>query len=386
MNAWGSLSSLHRLRYTMIQDPPSLLSRSGAGNLPASWIDEERIARAFRSISKHAHRALSNPGDSQGYLPLREQLQIKLRDIGIHTEASNIIVTSGAGDALSLIAQYYLHRPGEPVLVESPCQPLIVDRLMSCGLAVETVPRLSDGPDLEVMRQLCEQLRPKMFFCSSVLHNPTSSHLAPHKAFQLLRLAEEFDLTIVEDDSYGDLLPSSLSATVSRLAPLDQLNRVIYVGSFSKTLAAGLRVGYLAARADRIEWLTVYRLISTIASNSFAERVVHQLLSDGEYRHHCEQLQVRLDEVRPRVAAEARRLGLHIDGEPDAGMFLWADLGPGIDSLAVAQHLLTKGHLIAPGALFHDYKSSRVRLNLATTLDVGALEALARAVQSAPRP
>lgn len=378
---WSSLSSLHNLRFNMVQDTSSFVSRSGVGTLPADWIDEEHIGKVMRSVAKGSHRSLAHHGDPQGYPPLREQLRLKLREIGVYTEASNIIVTSGATDALHLIALYYLHRPDEPVLVEQPCQPLLIDRLMACGLAVETVPRLSDGPDLDVLQRLCERLRPQLFFCNSVLHNPTSSHLAPHKAFQLLRLAEEFNLTIVEDDSYGDLLPSTLSTAAARLAPLDQLNRVIYVGSFSKTLGAGLRVGYLAASTERIEWLSVYRLLSNIASNSFAERTVHRLLADGDYRHHCEQLRARLALVRPKAATQAQRAGLHLDAVPDAGMFLWADLGPNIDSVAVALSLLAEGHLVSPGPVFHDHKSSRVRLNITTSLDTGALDAIARAVR-----
>lgn len=376
--AWDSLSAFHRMRFGLVQDSPSLRSRSGTGTLPADWIDEEKIGRALRSVARGAHRALVGHGDPQGFLPLREQLRLKLQTIGLNTDAANIIVTSGASDALSLIAQYYLQVPGDSVLVEQPGPPLLVDRLMSCGMGVEFVPRLSDGPDLEMLRKLCEKLRPRLFFCSSVLHNPTSAHLAPHKAFQLLRLAEEFDLILVEDDTYGDLLPGNLSTTVTRLAPLDQLKRVIYVGSFSKTLAPGLRVGFLAANLERIEWLSIYRLVNCIAGNSFAERAVYRLLSEGEYRHHCEQLRNRLAEIRPAVAREVRRAGLSLDSEPDAGMFLWADLGHNVDSYQVAQALLAEGHLLAPGAMFHLHASSRVRLNITTTLESGVLDALAR--------
>jgi DNA-binding transcriptional MocR family regulator len=252
--------------------------------------------------------------------------------------------------------------------------------MMSAGLEMLAVPRLSDGPDLEVLRALCIEHRPRFFFLGTALHNPTGTHVVPHKAFQILRLAEEFNLTLVEDDTYGDLIPGGAAGAVTRLASLDQLQRVIYIGSFSKTMAPGLRVGYLAASSERIEWMATYRALNCLASNSLAERIVYRLLSEGSYRHHCEQLRARLADVRPRAADALQRLGLTLTHEPDAGLYLWADLGEGVDAFKVSQQLLEQGHLTAPGRLFSLAHASHMRFNIATTLEGDALSALARAI------
>jgi DNA-binding transcriptional MocR family regulator len=367
-------------RLSMIRNDPTLLSRSGTGVLPEDWIDEAGIAGALRTVARGSQRSLAQHGDPQGYLPLRQQLQLKLQDMGVQAEARSIIVTNGATDALHLIAQTYLRYPGVRVLMEEPGPPLLVDRLLSCGMDFAFVPRQADGPDLAVLRAMCEEHQPKFFFCNSVLHNPTSSSLAPHKAFQILRLAEEFDLTIIEDDSYGDLMPHGGAAPVARLAPLDQLQRVIYVGSFSKTLAPGLRAGFLAASPERIEWLTTYRAISCIAGNSLAERTVYRLLSQGSYRHHCEQLRARLAQARPLVAESLRAMGMRIEHDPEAGLYLWADLGEGIDAMRLADRLLEQGHMVAPGRVFsgNPVHRSFIRFNVASTLSSPVLPALAQ--------
>jgi DNA-binding transcriptional MocR family regulator len=368
-------------RFQLVQPAGNLASTAGLGLLPSDWLDETGLAKAMRSVARGNLRNLTGYGDPMGYLPLRQQLQAKLRDVHIDAPAARIMVTAGATHALHLVVLANLRQAGEHVLVEDPCSFLLRDRMMACGLEILTVPREADGPDIDVLRAHCEQHRPKFFFCSSVLHNPTSSHISPHKAFQILRLAEEFDLTIVEDDTYSDLMPPGAAAAATRLASLDQLQRVIYIGSFSKTIAPGLRVGYVCANPEIMEWLQVYRTVSEIAATSVSERAVYQLLSQGGYRHHCTQLRSRLDECRQPVVEALAALGCSVDRESNAGMYVWATLPHDLDAMAVSDELLEQGHLLAPGVLFSSqHGRSKMRFNVSRTLDSPALPALARAI------
>ncbi len=376
----GGPDAVSSMRFQLQRPSQGLVSRSGIGTLPEHWMDEPSIAGALRAVARGNQRALATAGDPQGYLPLRHQLQVKLQEVGLHVDPANMILTSGATDALNLVLLSFLRYPQEKVLIEQPCQPMLVDRMMSVGLELLPVPRMADGPDLEVLRALCVEHKPRFFFLSTALHNPTGTHVAPHKAFQILRLAEEFNLTLVEDDTYGDLIATGAAGAVTRLASLDQLQRVIHIGSFSKTMAPGLRVGYLAASSERIEWMATYRALNCLASNSLAERTVYRLLSEGNYRHHCEQLRTRLADVRPRAIDALQRLGLTLAHEPDAGLYLWADLGEGVDAFRVAQQLLEQGHLTAPGRLFSLKHASHMRFNIATVLEGNVLSALARAL------
>lgn len=224
-------------RFQLVQPAANLQSAPGLGVFPLDWLDETDLAKATRAAARASVRHLAGYGDAMGYLPLRQQLQAKLRDVHVDAPVARIMTTGGATHALNLIMTTFLRSGPEPVLCETPTPFLLRDRLMASGMEMLTVPREADGPNLEALREHCVRHRPRFFFCSSVLHNPTSSHIAPHKAFQILRLAEEFDLTIVEDDTYGDLMPPGASAPATRLASLDQLQRVIYIGSFSKTIA-----------------------------------------------------------------------------------------------------------------------------------------------------
>lgn len=285
-------------RFQLAQPAENLASAPGLGLLPPDWLDESGIAKAMRSVARGRMRNLTGYGDPLGYLPLRPQLQAKLRDVHIDAPVAGIMVTAGGTHALHLVVLANLRQAGEHILVEDPCSFLLRDRLMACGLEMLTVPREADGPDIGALRAHCEQHRPRFFFCSPVLHNPTSSHISPHKAFQILRLAEDFDLTIVEDDTYSDLMPPGVAAPATRLASLDQLQRVVYIGSFPKTIAPGLRMGYVCANPKFLEWLQVYRAVSEIAATPVSERVIYRLLSQGGYRHHCAQLRGRLDECR----------------------------------------------------------------------------------------
>jgi len=169
-------------------------------------------------------------------------------------------------------------------------------------------------------------------------------------------------------------------APISRLATLDQLKRVIYISSFSKTLGPGLRLGFLTASTERIDWLTTYRMVQSVSGSALSERILYKALSGGEYRRHCEQLRNRLAEARPAVVEELRRWGLTVETVPEAGMFLWASLGEDLDSVQVAERMLEEGHLIAPAQAFLQGQTTNahVRINIAEAFESSMLPALGR--------
>lgn len=365
-------------RHRMLQSNKPYLSQTGIGLLPEAWLGEAELSATLRALGRASQRGLMGYGDPQGYLPLRQQLQLTLREMSIETSPANIVLTNGATEALNLIVMSYLRTPGEYVLTEEPGPFLLAERLAAAGLDFARVPREHDGPNIEAMRALCERHRPSVFFCSSVLHNPTSSLMSAHKAFQILRLADEFNLTIVEDDTYSDLMPTSPVSQVTRMATMDQLRRVVYIGSFSKTLAAGLRVGYLVASAERIQWVVGHKIASNIAGSNLSERVIYRLLSQGGYRHHCTQLRNRLDELRLPLVAQLQGLGFEVERVPTGGMYVCARLPGGADAAEVAERMLEQGHLMAPGLLFsysEDWKTS-MRFNVGHSLNSPAFPAL----------
>jgi DNA-binding transcriptional MocR family regulator len=132
--------------------------------------------------------------------------------------------------------------------------------------------------------------------------------VSPAQAFRILRLAETYDFIVVEDDVYGDLCPPSYPAT--RLASLDQLKRVIYLGSFSKTLTSNLRVGFAACSPDVANALADQKLLVGMTTPELNERLLYKVLTEGHYRRHIERLRARLDGVRHvLVGRHGRRRG-----------------------------------------------------------------------------
>ena len=349
----------------------------GSGVLPTEWLDGPLIANALRSISRQGATSLLNYGAPQGFLPLRQQLQLKLAELEIDAAPEQIVTTVGVTQALDLVAREFT-RPGDTVFVDDPAWFLMFGSFAALGLKVIGIPRLADGPDLAQLARMAALHKPKLYVINSVLHNPTSTSLSAAKAFQVLRIAEEHGVTMVEDDIYCDLHPGPAVQPATRLAALDQLQRVIYLGGFSKSLAANLRVGFIATSREWAQRLCDRKMLATLTTSDIGERVVYKILSEGLYRKHAERVRARLDAVREKTVRKMEKVGLQVDLAPPAGMFLWADAG--MNTNLLTERAMAEGLLLAPGSLFSPSQlpSSRMRLNVAAMQEPAVWAFLAR--------
>ena len=350
----------------------------GAGSLPNEWLDSDLVANALRAVARQNHNLLQY-GEPQGFLPLRQQLQLKLDELEIAATPDQIVTTSGVTQALDLVARH-LVRPGDTVFVDDPAWFLMFGSFAMLGANVIGIPRLPDGPDIARLAEMAALHRPKLFVINSLLHNPTSTSLSAAKAFQVLKLAEQYDFTIVEDDIYCDMHPGPAVQPATRIATLDQLQRVIYLGGFSKTLAASLRVGFIAAAPETARHLADRKMLTTLTTTEMTERVAYRILSEGHYRKHVDRLRGRLDAVRDRTVRQLERIGLRVCSHPPAGMFLWTDLG--CDANTLTARAMEEGFLLAPGSLFSPSQlpSTHMRFNIAAMADPGILRFLEREI------
>jgi DNA-binding transcriptional MocR family regulator len=353
----------------------------GSGVLPAEWLDADLVTSSLRAVGRQSGASLLDYGQPQGYLPLRQQIQRKLFALEIEAQPEQILTTCGVTQALDLVAQSLL-KPGDTALVDDPSWFLLFGRLARLGVKVVGVPRNFDGPDIDILRNLSKLHKPRLYVTSSVLHNPTSTALSGAKAFQMLRIAEEFGYWLVEDDIYSDLHGGPNAAACTRLASLDQLKRVVYLGGFSKTLAPNLRVGFIAAEPGLARELTDTKMLVGLTSSELGERLVYKILSEGHYRHHVERLRTRLNATRESSAKNLERLGLKIAPNSGQGMFYWIDAQQPTNALA--RRMLEQGFLLAPGSLFHpDQRESRfLRFNIAASAKPAMLNALGRALDA----
>jgi len=335
------------------------------GTLPEDWLDAALLQRALRAVvsRKGQAQAWLRYGDPAGDMTLRQALSRRLADLGVAAAPTQIVTTVGATQALDLVARTLL-KPGDAVLVDEPGWAVEFARLALLGLRVLPVPRGVDGPDLAVMETLLKAHRPRLFVTVSVLHNPTGSCITPAVAHRLLRLAEEHDVWIAEDDTYAWLAPTHST----RLAQLDGLQRTISISGFSKVLAPQWRVGFLAAAPALIERIINTKLLGTLTSPALLEQAVAHCLDQGSLRRHAERLTERLAVARTRTVGLAQQAGCHFV-TPPAGLFGWVDVGS--DTERLAQLLLDEGWLTAPGALFHAAArpTTLMRVNFASTQD-----------------
>lgn len=347
----------------------------GSGLLPNDWLDGELIANGLRAISRQNQGQLLQYGNAQGWLPLRQQLQLKLAELEIAATPEQMVTTSGVTQALDLIARE-LTMPGDTIFVDDPAWFLMFGSFAMLGAKVVGIPRLADGPDIAKLAELAAVHKPKFYVINSVLHNPTSTSLSAAKAFQILKIAEQHDFTIVEDDIYCDLHPGSAVQPATRIAALDQLNRVIYLGGFSKTLAANLRVGFIATSEELAKRLSDRKMLTTLTTSDLGERIVYKILSEGHYRKHVDRLRGKLDAVRDKTIKQMERVGLKVDITTPAGMFVWVDTGR--DANVLTERALEQGILLAPGSLFSPTQlpTTRMRVNVAVMDDIGVLRFL----------
>ena len=334
----------------------------GAGWLPGEWMDVAGIQKGLRQLAQSQSDSLIAYGHPMGYQPLRKQLQQRLVGYGIQLNSDQILLTGGGTQSLDLIARYLI-RSGDTVLVDDPGYFILYGTLKSYGAKIVGVPWTEHGPDVAVLESLIKKHKPRLFFTNSVLHNPSGASMHQSVAHKVLQLVENADMMIVEDDVFADFAMPS----VTRLATLDQLNRVIYISSFSKTISASMRVGFIASSMEMIQQLTDVKLLSGLTTSEVNERMVYQMLSAGSYRKYMSRLQQRLQQQMQVVTREFEEMGLTLELQPQAGMFVWAKMPEGIDPVILSQKAAGQGMMLAPGSLFrpHQQPSNYMRFNVA---------------------
>lgn len=319
----------------------------GCGWLPNDWLDTDGIRQALGALARKPGQAFSRYGTPYGYLPLRRQIQLMLAAHQIEASTEQIILTHGATHALDLVARCLL-RPRDTVFVDDPGYCNIFPALRSLGVRLVGVPRTPDGPDVAALEALVHKHRPKVFFTSSTLQNPTGTTCTPAVAYRILRLSEQHDFYLVEDDIFGELHPKG----PQNLAGLDQLQRVIYINSFSKTISPCLRVGYLACDEDLAEKIAYLKMASGLTTSEMSEQTVQAILVEGHHRSHLARLRDKLAIAQDRVCDRLLRAGLRLFHRPESGLFVWAKLDDAADLPTLVQHAAKAGIILAPGSLF----------------------------------
>jgi DNA-binding transcriptional MocR family regulator len=324
-----------------------LRSKPGCGWLPGDWLFADGLKRSQKALAAQDVE-LGGYGDPKGYLPLRQLVRDLLASREIVVNADQVLLTQGSSQAMDLAARSLVH-PGDAVMVDEPGYANLLFSLRLQGARLVGAPRTPTGYDLELLEERIKLHRPKVFFTQPRLQSPTGSTASLAHLHRLLQLAEKYGFVLVENDIYADLDPESRPS----LASLDQLQRVVYVGSFSKTISPNLRVGYLAAGPRLLDDLVRLKMLAGLTSSEFTERLAYGALIDGRWRKHIKALKDRLARGHQLLSNQLLAAGFELFIEPKAGMFLWARHPAVQNASELAYQAAEQDILLGPGHLFN---------------------------------
>lgn len=334
------------------------------------------IASGLKDLQRHARRAMKQVTESlfnydfpQGQATLRQQIAKMLIQLGLEVSPNNLIVTNGSKQGLSLVMNYYL-QPGDWIITESPTYYGTLEIIENIGARIIGIPMQSSGINLELLEQYLKSHRPKLIYTVSTLQNPTGITTTLHHRQKLLALAEHYQCLILEDNAYEGL---NFEPVPPPIKSLDSSDRVIYTGTFSKTLMPGLRVGYLLATGKHYQPLLEQKLFHDLHVSTVSQAIVSEYLASGHHRHHLNHL--RASNLSSRNAM-LQALADYFPQEatwtiPNGGLFLWVQLPAEISLVSLAHQAWSKNVFVYPGRPFFPGQEgyNALRLNFSHTAE-----------------
>ncbi len=343
-------------------DAEAQMLKPGCGWLPPDWMPQEAIRKALRGLARADAALLTDYGSTQGAESLRRGLSRQLLEAGVAAPPEQILLTASGTQAIDLICRFLLRR-GDVVVVDDPCYFNFQALFKAHQVKVIGVPYTKNGPDIARFSEVLATHAPRLYLTNSAIHNPTGATMSPQVAHHVLMEAAAHGVVVIEDNIFSGFEP----AQSARLAALGGFDRVISIGSFSKSLSAAFRCGYIATRADWIEPLLDLQVATNFGGPSpMAVELLNSVLGEGRYRKHMAALHSRLTRARFEVAAKLAPLGIQPWLMPRGGFYLWCALPLGVDSTEMAQRALQQGVVLAPGNVFSvaQSKSGFMRFNV----------------------
>ena len=344
------------------------------GNNDPDQVPVDGLIDAVNAVLKREGKTLATyglAGGPQGYRPLREFIAAKLkRDAGINCVADDILIVSGSLQALDLVNQSLLAR-GDTVIMEQETYQGSLNRLTRLGVNVVGIPLDQDGMRIDALATALADLKrrgitPKYIYTIPTVQNPTGTMMPEARRAELLKLSQQYGVPVFEDDCYADLIwdgqrPPAIHAMSTN-------NGVIHIGSFSKSIAPALRVGYIVA-----PWALLSRMLAlkTDAGSGALEQMVLAEYCAPHFSSHVPKLtrglRAKFDTL---MEALNEQFGTSAEFEdPKGGIFLWVKLPDNVDALKLYQAALVAGVAINPGPEWSTnkaYAGSRLRLCFAS--------------------
>ncbi|MGI9021333.1 MAG: PLP-dependent aminotransferase family protein [Solirubrobacterales bacterium] len=341
-----------------------------AGGLPdTSTFPPESFAAQMTRIAQESSAAALQYGPTEGFARTRECIAEVMGAEGMRPDPGDIIVTTGGQQAIDLITKTLID-PGDVVVCEAPTYPGAVPVFCSYEADTRQVEMDSDGMRIDLLEELLDELaaegrRPKFIYTVPTFQNPAGVTLSPERRRRLVEIARERELLIVEDNPYGLLRYSG--EPVEPLYAMDGGDYVVYLGTFSKILSPGIRLGWLCAPPPVMEKVVLGKQASDLCSSTLTQYFVNEYFAEGQWGAYVESL---IDHYRSRRDAMIESLERHFPEQatwttPEGGLFVWATLPDYFDTTDLLARALRENVAFVPGAAaFVDGRGSgSMRLN-----------------------
>ncbi|MCE5170713.1 PLP-dependent aminotransferase family protein [Paenibacillus profundus] len=342
-----NLTFLRRIREALQKDKSLIDFASGELGADISPVKEINTL-----IDENHYTEYLGYDDPQGFVPLREALVSYLSQYrGIQTTESSILITSGSQQSLYLITQCLL-TPGDAVAIEDPSYCYSLPMFQSAGLRLFRLPVDQQGVRPEDVRTLYKKHRIKMVFINPNYQNPTGALLDAERRIELLNVASELGLPIVEDDPFS--LTSYDGTPPLPLKSIDSIGSVLYIGSFSKIAASGLRVGWMVAPHSVVERLADARQQMDFGLSVVPQKVAAQFFKSPYIQSHLDRLRMHLLYKRDLLIEALRNElpGLVSFSIPQGGLHLWCKIIPEVNDSKLLEEAIRNGVIFVPGSVY----------------------------------
>lgn len=364
---WGSYVNIgiHKPNLPTIQEInqaefiPNII-RLGTGELSPNLIPSTSMKKIFRELSiKEISYGYEEP---KGLLPLREEIAKYLKTIGISASPSSILIVSGALQALQLISLGLLHR-GSTVLTEKPSYLHSLNVFQSAGMHLVGIPLDKEGIQANQIPQYKKQHKAALLYTIPSFHNPTGTLMTVERRNQLFNICRRGQLPLIEDDVYRELWFEE--DPPKPIKSFDKNGLVLYLGSLSKSLSPGLRIGWIVGPEPVVEHLADIKMQTDYGSSSLSQWAAVELFSSGLYYQHLnevrKQLKIRRDftlDILNKYFSD-----IAVWEKPSGGFYIWVRLLPSISMRKLFEIALTEGILLNPGNVYDNQAEQYLRIS-----------------------
>lgn len=364
-----------------VTEQPEMISFAGGLPAPELFPVKEILAATERVLSENGASALQY-SPSEGFAPLRECLAAESRVRGIDCTADDILITTGSQQTLDLTGKIFLNA-GDCVLTESPTYMAALQAFQTFEVRFVAVPTDDEGLIPEELPSIIEREKPRFLYTIPNFQNPTGRTLAADRRKKLYAIAARYGLTVIEDDPYGCLRYTGTA--IPPIKSLDVEGIVIYLSTVSKTIAPGLRVGWIVAREEIRRKLTIVKQAADLHTSSLDQRIVHRYLTEFDSGAHIDRIRQAYGErfsMMDAMLREKMPQGFRWT-HPEGGMFLWVTCPEGVNTNELLREALKRKVIFVPGQdFFPDASGQRfMRLNFSNASLESISEGIVRLAQ-----